>query len=65
MPMVWASGVGSEVQGPPVAVSGVVTSTLLTLLILRVLYLRFGSAPQTASGCEPVGIEPRPEDAAT
>jgi len=64
--MVWASGVGSEVQRPlaVVVVSGVVTSTLLTLLVLPVLYLRFGSAPQTTSECESAGIEPQPEGAA-
>ncbi len=44
VPMVWASGVGSEVQRPlaVVVVFGVVTSTLLTLMVLPVLYLRFG-----------------------
>jgi cobalt-zinc-cadmium resistance protein CzcA len=43
LPMVWASGVGSEVQRPlaVVVVFGVVTSTLLTLMVLPVLYLRF------------------------
>jgi cobalt-zinc-cadmium resistance protein CzcA len=44
VPMVWASGVGSEVQRPlaVVVVFGVVTSTLLTLMVLPVLYQRFG-----------------------
>ena len=44
VPMVWASGVGSEVQRPlaVVVVCGVVTSTLLTLMVLPVLYQRFG-----------------------
>ena len=44
VPMVWASGVGSEVQRPlaVVVVFGVVTSTLLTLMVLPVLYLRWG-----------------------
>jgi cobalt-zinc-cadmium resistance protein CzcA len=44
LPMVWASGVGSEVQRPlaVVVVSGVVTSTLLTLIVLPVLYQWFG-----------------------
>jgi len=44
LPMVWASGIGSEVQRPlaVVVVSGVVTSTLLTLMVLPVLYLWFG-----------------------
>jgi cobalt-zinc-cadmium resistance protein CzcA len=52
LPMVWASGVGSEVQRPlaVVVVSGVITSTLLTLMVLPVLHLRFGGAavPETA-----------------
>lgn len=44
VPMVWASGVGSEVQRPlaVVVVFGVMTSTLLTLMVLPVLYQRFG-----------------------
>jgi cobalt-zinc-cadmium resistance protein CzcA len=44
VPMVWASGVGSEVQRPlaVVVVFGVVTSTLLTLMVLPVLYMKFG-----------------------
>jgi cobalt-zinc-cadmium resistance protein CzcA len=44
LPMIWASGVGSEVQRPlaVVVVSGVVTSTLLTLIMLPVLYQWFG-----------------------
>ena len=44
LPLVWASGVGSEIQRPlaVVVVSGVITSTLLTLLLLPVLYQRFG-----------------------
>jgi cobalt-zinc-cadmium resistance protein CzcA len=50
LPMVWASGVGSEVQRPlaVVVVSGVVTSTLLTLMVLPVLYERFGGAEAVA-----------------
>ncbi len=44
VPMVWASGVGSEVQRPlaVVVVCGVVTSTLLTLMVLPVLHEKFG-----------------------
>ncbi|MCG8458850.1 MAG: efflux RND transporter permease subunit, partial [Holophagales bacterium] len=51
MPLVWASGVGSEVQRPlaVVVVSGVLTSTLLTLLVLPVLYQAFGGAAQVAT----------------
>lgn len=45
LPMVWASGVGSEVQRPlaVVVVSGVATSTVLTLIVLPVLYSWIGS----------------------
>ena len=52
LPMVWASGVGSEVQRPlaVVVVFGVVTSTLLTLMVLPALYLRFGGAVPVAAG---------------
>ncbi len=44
LPLVWASGVGSEIQRPlaVVVVSGVITSTLLTLMVLPVLYEKFG-----------------------
>jgi cobalt-zinc-cadmium resistance protein CzcA len=44
IPLVWATGVGSEVQRPlaVVVVAGVVTSTLLTLLVLPVLYQWMG-----------------------
>ena len=47
MPLVWATGVGSEVQRPlaVVVVGGVATSTLLTLMVLPVLYQHFGSLP--------------------
>ena len=50
VPMIWASGVGSEVQRPlaVVVVFGVVTSTLLTLMVLPVLYLRFGGGKVAA-----------------
>lgn len=50
LPLVWAQGVGSEVQKPlaVVVVSGVVTSTLLTLVVLPVLYLRFGGPREEA-----------------
>jgi cobalt-zinc-cadmium resistance protein CzcA len=50
LPMIWASGVGSEVQRPlaVVVVSGVVTSTLLTLIVLPVLYQWFGGGDESA-----------------
>ena len=45
LPMALSQGSGAEVQRPlaTVVIGGVVTSTLLTLLVLPVLYLRFGS----------------------
>jgi len=54
LPMVWASGVGSEVQRPlaVVVVAGVVTSTLLTLMVLPVLYLKFGGGVAETTICE-------------
>jgi cobalt-zinc-cadmium resistance protein CzcA len=44
VPLLFASGPGSEVQRPLaiVVIGGLVTSTLLTLLILPILYRRFG-----------------------
>lgn len=46
IPMLLASGVGSEVQRPlaTVVVGGLVSSTLLTLFVLPVLYLTFSRA---------------------
>jgi cobalt-zinc-cadmium resistance protein CzcA len=43
LPMIFATGPGSEVQRPlaVVVVSGLATSTLLTLIVLPVLYQRF------------------------
>ncbi|GAB4222052.1 MAG: CusA/CzcA family heavy metal efflux RND transporter [Acidobacteriota bacterium] len=47
VPMIWASGIGAEVQRPlaVVVVSGVATSTALTLIVLPVLWSWFGRAP--------------------
>lgn len=46
IPLLFAQGPGSEIQKPlaVVVVGGLVTSTLLTLLVLPVLYRRFGDA---------------------
>jgi heavy metal efflux system protein len=50
LPLVFASGPGSEIQKPLaiVVIGGLVTSTLLTLVLLPILYRRFGVAPQEA-----------------
>ncbi len=43
VPMIWAGGIGAEIQRPlaVVVVCGVVTSTILTLIVLPVLYSWF------------------------
>jgi cobalt-zinc-cadmium resistance protein CzcA len=48
VPMMFATGVGAEVQRPlaTVVVGGLVTSTLLTLLVLPALYGRLRAAPR-------------------
>jgi cobalt-zinc-cadmium resistance protein CzcA len=47
VPLLFATGPGSEIQRPLaiVVIGGLVSSTLLTLVILPVLYLRFGAGP--------------------
>ena len=46
LPLLFASGPGSEIQKPlaVVVIGGVVTSTMLTLVVLPILYRRFGEA---------------------
>ncbi len=46
VPLLFASGPGSEIQRPLaiVVIGGLVSSTLLTLLLLPILYRRFGEA---------------------
>lgn len=49
IPLLFATGPGSEIQRPlaAVVIGGLVTSTLLTLVLLPILYRRFGeAAPQ-------------------
>ena len=48
LPLLYATGPGSEIQRPlaVVGVGGLVTSTLLTLIMLPILYRRFGEAPR-------------------
>ncbi len=56
IPMALNTGIGAEVQRPlaTVVIGGVVSSTLLTLLILPVLYAVFGRAKAAA---EAIGIK--------
>ena len=51
VPLLFASGPGSEIQRPLaiVVIGGLITSTALTLLILPILYRRFGGAPVIAA----------------
>jgi len=50
IPLLFASGPGSEIQRPlaAVVIGGLVTSTLLTLVLLPILYRRFGEATPKA-----------------
>ncbi|WP_428245481.1 efflux RND transporter permease subunit [Ferrovibrio sp.] len=51
VPMAIALGTGAEVQKPiaTVVIGGLISSTLLTLLVLPALYARFGTGRQTSS----------------
>jgi cobalt-zinc-cadmium resistance protein CzcA len=51
VPLLLASGPGSEIQRPLaiVVIGGLVTSTALTLLLLPVMYRRYGQPPAAAS----------------
>jgi cobalt-zinc-cadmium resistance protein CzcA len=50
LPMAFAQGIGSEVQRPlaTVVIGGLFSSTLLTLIVLPVVYLRFGDKEEPA-----------------
>ncbi|MFM2371701.1 MAG: hypothetical protein RIS85_1423, partial [Pseudomonadota bacterium] len=52
VPLLFASGPGSEIQRPLaiVVIGGLITSTLLTLILLPILYERFGEAAQMPEG---------------
>lgn len=62
VPLLFASGPGSEIQRPLaiVVIGGLVTATLLTLILLPILYERFGeSAEERGAGdlTHPAGAE--------
>ena len=50
VPLLFATGPGSEIQRPLaiVVIGGVITATVLTLLLLPILYERFGDAQTSA-----------------
>ncbi len=54
-PMATSTGPGAEVQRPlaTVVIGGIVTSTLLTLLVLPVLYSWFAKKPKMKAVAEP------------
>ena len=49
VPMALATGTGAEVQKPlaTVVIGGLISATLLTLIVLPALYARFGGAYET------------------
>ncbi len=51
IPLLFASGPGSEIQRPLaiVVIGGLITATALTLMLLPILYLRFGFSKQEVS----------------
>lgn len=55
VPMMLSTGVGAEVQKPlaAVVIGGIISSTLLTLIVLPALYLLFEKKMQVASRNEP------------
>lgn len=52
LPMMLSSGIGSEVQKPlaTVVIGGVISSTILTLILLPILYFKFMDQPTTTKG---------------
>jgi len=63
LPLLFSSGAGSEVQRPlaAVVVGGLLTSTVLTLLLLPTLYGWFEKDRTRALSPDPAGEEPSPE----
>lgn len=63
LPLLFSSGAGSEVQRPlaAVVVGGLLTSTVLTLLLLPTLYGWFEKDRTRSLPADPTGEEPSPE----
>ena len=55
VPMAIATGTGAEVQKPlaTVVIGGLISATLLTLVVLPALYARFSSGPRNLTGRSP------------
>ena len=58
VPLLFATGPGSEIQKPLaiVVIGGLLSSTLLTLFLLPLLYARFGE-PRNESGASDIAVE--------
>jgi cobalt-zinc-cadmium resistance protein CzcA len=58
VPLLFASGPGSEIQKPLaiVVIGGLITSTALTLLLLPLMFRRFGVAAEPAPAGAPVAL---------
>jgi heavy metal efflux system protein len=56
VPMAFSTGVGAEVQRPlaTVVVFGMATNTILTMVVLPILYLLFGKGPEPRGAAERV-----------
>lgn len=66
IPMAISTGVGAEVQRPlaTVVIGGVITSTVLTLFVLPLLYVMFGRSGNPHDTTDTVLVSPnKPEDA--
>lgn len=67
IPMAIATGTGAEVQKPiaTVVIGGLISSTVLTLLVLPALYTRFGAGQRKEEEdftAEPAGMLPHPAE---
>ncbi|MBD0271187.1 MAG: CusA/CzcA family heavy metal efflux RND transporter [Acetobacteraceae bacterium] len=64
VPMAVATGAGAEVQKPiaTVVIGGLVSATLLTLMVLPALYARFGSGDAAPTDDAARGLAPKQEE---
>jgi cobalt-zinc-cadmium resistance protein CzcA len=66
MPMALATGTGAEVQKPlaTVVIGGLISATLLTLLVLPALSIRFGSRRRLSRGAADAPVAPPDQSSA-
>ena len=60
IPLLFATGPGSEIQRPLaiVVIGGLISATALTLILLPILYLRFGHQKHKSTAIAPNATEP-------